>query len=253
MVGANKPLALQSIIEMSKRTLIILKVFLHLACLTPFYWLLHSYASGTLEQKSDPVAWITHLTGDWALWMLLATLAITPLRRLSTNLGWLIRLRRMIGLYSFFYASLHLATYVFLFSGYDLAAVFAGIRRGHLSVVTDQWRQIWPSIWDDVHKRRFIQVGFAAWILLLVLAASSPARIMRWMGGRRWQRLHRLVYVAAFAAIVHRWWMVKAGEHDPWTITVVLAVLLFARIAYTASKHTRRQRKPDLFRSGGSR
>ena len=101
---------------MSKRAIIILKTLLHLLCLAPFAWLLHLYTSGALALNPDPVNYITHFTGNWAIYTLLACLTITPLRRLSPKIAFLIRFRRLIGLYAFFYASLHLATYVFPFS-----------------------------------------------------------------------------------------------------------------------------------------
>jgi sulfoxide reductase heme-binding subunit YedZ len=225
---------------MSKRNILMLKALVHLLCLAPFAWLIHFYTSGALALNPDPVAYITHFTGDWALWMLLASLAITPLRRLSARINWLIRFRRLIGLYAFFYASLHLATYVFLFSGYDLPSVVASIRQGHPDAILDEWKVVWPTIWDDVRKRRFIQVGFLAWLILLALAVTSPAFIMRSMGGKNWQRLHRLVYIAGIAAVVHYWWLVKTGVRTPWKVTAVLAVLLLARIAYTAAKRSSR-------------
>ena len=102
---------------MSKRAIIALKVLVHLLCLVPFASLVHFYTSGALALNADPVNYITHFTGDWALYILLACLAVTPIRRLSPKLAFLIRFRRLIGLYAFFYASLHLATYIFLFSG----------------------------------------------------------------------------------------------------------------------------------------
>ncbi len=230
---------------MSKRTILILKAVVHLICLTPFFWLVRFYTSGALELDPDPVAYITHFTGDWALWILLASLAVTPLRRLSSRISWLIRFRRLIGLYAFFYASLHLATYIFLFSGYDLPTVLTGIRAGHPSIVLDQWKIVWPTIWDDVLKRRFIQVGFLAWVILLALALTSPASIMRAMGGKTWQRLHRLLYLAGAAAVIHYWWLVKAGVRTPWKVTAVLTVLLLARLGYTVIKQRRRS-QPEL-------
>ncbi len=234
---------------MSKRSIVLIKVLVHVVCLAPFFWLLRCYASGTLEREPDPVAFITHFTGDWALWILVVSLAITPLRRISSRIGWLIRFRRLIGLYSFFYASLHLATYVFLFSGYDLPTALAGVRTGHLGVLVDQWREIWPSIRDDIRKRRFIQLGFAGWLILLALAATSPARVIRVMGGKPWQRLHRLVYAAAIAAVVHYWWMVKPGVRAPWKVTAVLATLFLVRIAYIVSRHTSKPRTVEATRS----
>src|SRR5665213_887372 len=201
---------------MSKRSIIALKVFFHLVCLAPFAYLLHLYRSGALALNPDPVNYITHFTGDWTLYILLATLAITPLRRLSPRISFLVRFRRLIGLYAFFYATLHLATYVFLFSGYDLTTVLTSVRAGHPGEIVTQWKVIWPAIVDDLLKRRFIQVGLFAWIILFALAATSPSFVMRAMGGKNWQRLHRLIYVAAIAGVIHFWWLVKTGVRTPW-------------------------------------
>lgn len=227
---------------MSKRNIILLKTLAHLLCLAPFAWLIRFYTSGALSLDPDPVAYITHFTGNWALWTLLVSLAITPLRRLSPHINWLIRFRRLIGLYAFFYASLHLATYIFLFSGYDLPSVLISIRQGHPGAISDEWKVVWPTIWDDIRKRRFIQVGFFAWLILLALAATSPAAIMRAMGGKNWQRLHRLVYIAGIAAVIHYWWLVKTGVRTPWKVTAVLVILFLARVGYTASKRLNKPR-----------
>jgi sulfoxide reductase heme-binding subunit YedZ len=225
---------------MSKRAIILLKALLHLLCLAPFAWLLHLFTSGALSLYPDPINYITHFTGDWTLFTLLASLAITPIRRLSSKLSFLIRFRRLLGLYAFFYATLHLATYIFLFSGYDVTTALAGLRAGHPGELVTQWKLIWPRMVDDVLKRRFIQVGLFAWTILFALASTSPAFIMRAMGGKNWQRLHRLIYVAAIAGIIHYWWLVKKGNLAPWKDTVVLAVLLLARVFYTAVKARRR-------------
>lgn len=219
---------------MTKRSMILLKGIVHLLCLLPFIDLLHLYQNGVLALDPDPVARITHFTGNWALWMLLVSLAITPVRRLSPRIAWLIRFRRLIGLYAFFYASLHLATYIFLFSGYDLPSVLTAVRTGHPGAIFEEWKRIWPTIWDDVRKRRFIQVGFLAWVILLTLAITSPTFLLRAMGGRNWQRLHRLIYVAAVAAVIHYWWLVKTGVRTPWKVTAVLVVLFLARLIYSA-------------------
>lgn len=224
---------------MSKRTIILLKSLLHLLCLVPFLYLLHLYRNGSLALNPDPVNYITHFTGDWTLYLLLATLAITPLRRLSPRISFLVRFRRMIGLYAFFYASLHLATYVFLFSGYDIVTAFESVRTGHPGEVITQWKAVWPGIVDDLLKRRFIQVGLFAWLILFVLAVTSPSFVMRAMGGKNWQRVHRLIYVAAIAGVIHFWWLVKTGVRTPWKDTAVLAVLFLARIAYSMMKRRR--------------
>jgi methionine sulfoxide reductase heme-binding subunit len=221
---------------MSKRAIIILKTLLHLLCLAPFAWLLHLYTSGALALNPDPVNYITHFTGDWTLYMLFASLSITPIRRLSPKIAFLIRFRRLLGLYAFFYATLHLSTYIFLFSGYDLPTALAGLRVGHPGEIVTQWKIIWPRMVDDVLKRRFIQVGLFAWLILLSLACTSPAVIMRAMGGKNWQRLHRLVYVAAIAGIIHYWWLVKKGNMAPAKDTIVLTILLLARVIYALQK-----------------
>jgi sulfoxide reductase heme-binding subunit YedZ len=233
---------------MSKRFIVILKFFAHLLCLAPLVSLLHSYTSGALALNADPVNYITHFTGNWTLYLLLASLAITPIRRLSPKISFLVRFRRLIGLYAFFYATLHLSIYVFLFSGYDFLTALAGLRSGHPGELITQWKVIWPDIADDLLKRRFIQVGIFAWLILLALAVTSPASIMRAMGGKNWQRLHRLVYVAALAGVIHFWWLVKTGVRTPWKVTAVLAVLLLARILSTALKRSRRS-SPAPFRT----
>jgi sulfoxide reductase heme-binding subunit YedZ len=221
---------------MSRRAIIILKTLLHILCLAPFAWLAHLFFSGALGLYADPVNYITHFTGDWTLYFLFASLSVTPIRRLSPKIAWLIRFRRLLGLYAFFYATLHLATYIFLFSGYDLPTALAGLRAGHPGELVTQWKIIWPRMVDDVLKRRFIQVGLFAWVILLALACTSPAFIMRAMGGKNWQRLHRLIYVAAIAGIVHYWWQVKAGNNAPAKDTIVLTVLLLARLVYVVIK-----------------
>lgn len=224
---------------MPKPLLLTLKTLLHLGLLAPFAWLLHLYRSGALALDPDPVNYITHFTGNWALWILLGDLAITPIRRLSPRLAPLVRFRRMVGLYAFFYATLHLATYVFLFSGFDLPTTLTAARQGHPGEFLTQWKLVWPTIKDDLLKRRFIQVGLFAWFLLLLLAATSPQFVLRLMGGKSWQRLHRLIYVAAVAAIVHYWWLVKSGNREPLRDTLILALLLLARLAYSGWKRRR--------------
>lgn len=228
---------------MPTRALPYLKVLVHLLCLLPFAYLLEGYRSGALANQSDPVNYITHFTGNWALWILLADLAITPVRRIHSALSFLVRFRRMVGLYAFFYATLHLLTYVFLFSGYDVPTAIAGLRAGH---VAEPWRQlklIWPNMLDDVKKRSFIQLGLISWLILLALAISSPQRVLRAMGGKNWQRLHRLIYVAVFLAVGHYWWLVKAGVRTPGKDTVVMMILFGARLVYAVQKRLRQPRR----------
>jgi sulfoxide reductase heme-binding subunit YedZ len=226
---------------MSKRAIIILKTLLHLLCLAPFVWLLHLFTSNALANYPDPINYFTHFTGDWALYLLLVCLAITPIRGVSPKVSFLIGFRRMLGLYAFFYATLHLSTYIFLFSGYDITTALAGLRAGHPGELVTQWKIVWPRMVDDALKRRYIQVGLFAWFLPLALAVTSPTFILRAMGGKNWRRLHRLIYVAAIAGIIHYWWFVRKGNLSPAFDTIVLTILLLARVAYALIK---RNRKP---------
>jgi len=207
--------------------------------LLPLVYLLWMYRGGALAAVDDPVAYVQHFTGDWALWLLLADLTITPVRRLHTGLSWLIRLRRMVGLWAFFYATVHLLSYVLLFSGYDMATAVEGLRAGHLG---EPWRQLrlnWPVMLEELKTKRFLWAGLAAWTILLALAVTSPLRVLRAMGGKNWQRLHRLVYLAAWLAVTHYWWMGKNGSIKPWKVTVVLVVLLLARLVWWVWRRTK--------------
>ncbi len=189
---------------MKRPTLITLKILVWIACLAPLGWLVWGAATDNLG--ADQTAAITFATGLATLRLLAITLAITPLRRLSPRLNWLIRFRRLLGLFAFFYATLHLATYVALYAGFDL-----------------------NTMTTDIARRRFITVGLAAWLLLLPLAATSTNWAIRKLGGKRWNRLHKLIYAAAVCGIVHYWWQVKPGVLTPVTMTVIFAVLLAAR------------------------
>jgi sulfoxide reductase heme-binding subunit YedZ len=232
---------------MPTRAIPYVKVVVHLVCLLPLLKLLEMFHSGALGLLADPVNYITHETGYWALFILMASLAVTPVRRLNPKLSNLIRFRRLLGLYSFFYVTLHLATYVFLFSGYDLPTVLTAVKGGHFGAISDQWKLVWPTILDDLKKRRFIQVGLFGWVLLFLLAITSPAFVMRRMGGKNWQRLHRLVYVAAAAGVIHYWWLVKKGVQAPMPFTLVLIVLLLARVVWSI-----RNKRQKAVRSGQS-
>ena len=189
---------------MKRSTLILLKTLTWLACLWPLGRLM--WGAATNDLGADQTATITFATGLATLRLLTISLAITPLRRLSPRLSWLIKFRRLLGLFAFFYASLHLMTYVALYAGFDLHKMAA-----------------------DIVKRRYITVGVAAWLLLLPLAATSTNWAIRKLGGKRWNRLHKLVYLAAVCGIIHYWWQVKPGVLTPLTITVILGVLLLAR------------------------
>ena len=201
---------------MSKRSIVSLKVVVWLVCLAPLGLLVFHGLQNDLGP--DPTATVTHATGFATLRLLVISLAITPIRRLSPRLGWLVRFRRLLGLFAFFYGCLHLLTYLWLYSGFNVAAMI-----------------------DDISKRRFIMAGMAAWLLLLPLAATSTTWSIRKLGGKRWQALHRLAYVSAVAGVVHYWWIVKAGVRTPITITLVLAVLLLARMAWSLRERAARQ------------
>ncbi len=234
---------------MPTRAIPYLKAVLHLLCFLPLLYIVQRYRNGDLANLADPTNYLTHFTGDWALWLLLADLAITPLRRLNRSLAWLIRLRRMIGLWAFLYATLHLQIYVLLFSGYDLPTAWVGLLGGHLQEPWNQLKLVWPGMLSDLERRPFIQVGLCAWLILFALAATSPQRVMRAMGGKSWQRLHRAIYLAGIAAVVHYWWLVKTGVRTPWKVTVFLAALLLARVTYSAMKPSRRPRTTLPFTS----
>jgi sulfoxide reductase heme-binding subunit YedZ len=159
-------------------------------------------------QLVDPLEFITRGTGDWTLYFLCMVLAVTPLRKLS-GWNWLIKLRRMLGLYVFFYGFLHFMTFLWFDHFFDL-----------------------QEMWKDVLKRPFITVGFTAFVLLIPLALTSTNGMIKRLGGKRWQWLHRLVYVIAPLAILHFWWM-KAGKHNftqPIIFGTILGVLLLMRV-----------------------
>jgi methionine sulfoxide reductase heme-binding subunit len=164
--------------------------------------------------SADPLEFLTHGTGDWALYILCITLAVTPVRRL-TGLNWLLKLRRMLGLFTFFYALLHFTTFIWFDHFFDVAA-----------------------IWKDVLKRPFITVGFAAFLMLVPLAATSTNAMVRRLGGKRWQALHKLIYVIAPLAILHYWWM-KAAKNNigkPMLFAFIVAGLLAARLYWNRTK-----------------
>lgn len=172
--------------------------------LLPFLLLLSAAMTGALS--ANPIDAITDDTGRWALRFLIMTLAITPLRRLT---GWnaLIRFRRMLGLYAFFYATLHFLTYFVLDEFFDIRQIAV-----------------------DLTRRPFITVGFTAFVLLIPLAVTSTAGMIRRLGGKRWQLLHRFVYVSALGGVVHYLWLVKADIQRPLIYGGVLTVLLTYRL-----------------------
>jgi methionine sulfoxide reductase heme-binding subunit len=205
----------------------LLKPAVFLTALVPFSILIHRLLTGSLG--ADPLGEITNTTGVWTLRFISLTLAITPFRRLT---GWnaAIRLRRMIGLFAFFYGSLHLVVFV-------VADRLASL--GFPNLLT--WRTIHDlaaSIGSETVNRPYITLGFTSWLLMLALALTSTAGMIRRLGGRRWQALHRLVYAAASAGVVHYWWSVRADVRGPLTYAVALTALLAFRVVVWARGHT---------------
>jgi len=191
--------------------------------LAPLAWLIWAAFTGNLSV--NPLSDITLFTGDWTIRFICITLAITPLRRLT---GWhsLIRFRRMAGLFAFFYGTTHFLIYV-------IADRFAGLDFPNGIVSLTTVRSLIASVGEDIYKRPFITIGFAAWLCMVPLAATSTAGMIRRLGGRRWQALHRLVYVTAIAGVIHYWWLVKSDIRPPLRYAIIVGLLLGARIAYT--------------------
>lgn len=181
----------------------LLKAVVFAVCLVPAARLVYGFFTNNLS--ANPVDYITDETGTWALAMLTVSLAVTPVRRLT---GWneAIKFRRMLGLFAFFYAALHVLTWITLVSFFDL-----------------------PTMLEDVSMRPFITVGMGTFLILLALAVTSTTGWIRRLG-RKWQQLHRLVYVAAIGAVVHFWWLVKADVTKPLRWAVAMAVLLAFRL-----------------------
>ncbi|WP_394778108.1 sulfite oxidase heme-binding subunit YedZ [Undibacterium sp.] len=195
-------------INPTSRQITVVKVIVFLVALLPFARLV---AFAFLDRLgANPVEFITRNTGDWTLYFLCFTLAVTPLRKFS-KWNWLIKFRRMIGLFAFFYAVLHFTTFLWFDHFFDV-----------------------QEMWKDVLKRPFITVGFIAFVLLIPLAATSTNGMVRRLGGKRWLWIHRLVYLIAPLGILHYFWM-KAGKHDfaqPFLFGSIVAVLLALRLIW---------------------
>jgi sulfoxide reductase heme-binding subunit YedZ len=193
------------------RQVSLLKAAVFVLALVPFARMVWLTVTGQLV---EPLEFITHGTGDWTLYFLCITLAVTPLRRLA-GANWLLKLRRMLGLFAFFYAVLHFMTFLWFDHFFDLA-----------------------EMWKDVLKRPFITVGFIAFVLLVPLAATSTNAMVRRLGGKRWQALHRAIYLIAPLGILHFWWM-KAGKHNfaqPILFGAIVALLLGVRLYWNLSR-----------------
>jgi methionine sulfoxide reductase heme-binding subunit len=177
------------------------KVAVFALCLAPLASLVWRGFQNNLT--ADPIAFITHKTGDWTLRFLVITLAITPLRK-TLHVPQLIRFRRMLGLFAFFYATLHFTTWIALDHSFA-----------------------WSEMWKDVQKRPFITVGFIGFVLMIPLAVTSTAAWIRRLGGRRWQLLHRAIYFIAILGVVHYYWQVKSDTRKPleyaWMVGILLA------------------------------
>ena len=171
--------------------------------LAPLAWLVYGVFADALG--ANPIDVVTDETGTWTLRFLVLTLLVTPLRR-WTGWNWLVRFRRMLGLFAFFYGSLHFLTYIWLDQFFALDDIVA-----------------------DIMKRPFITVGFLAFVSMVPLAITSTAGWIRRLGGRRWNLLHRLVYVSAVAGVVHYWWLVKADVSRPVRYAMIIGILLAAR------------------------
>lgn len=202
----------------SARQLAAVKLVLFVLCLVPLARL--GWGAWYDALGANPIELIQRSLGTWTLNFLLITLAVSPARKL-TGLHWLLRLRRMLGLYGFCYALLHLASYLWLDQFFD-----------------------WQAIFKDILKRPFITVGMSAFILLLPLAATSSNAMVRRLGGRRWQQLHRSVYAIAILGVVHYWWLVKRDITLPVLYAALLALLLGIR-ALWREQERRRQLKGD--------
>jgi len=198
---------------MTQKSIWFLKVLLFLLCLVPLAKLaLEIFGVGRMSLGANPIEELIHRLGIWGLNFLLITLAVTPLRRL-TGKGWLLRFRRMFGLFAFFYVLMHFLTYAGLDQRFDL-----------------------PVIFEDIAERPFITVGFTAFLLLIPLALTSTNAMIRRLG-RRWQKLHRLVYLIAILGVVHFYWQVKLDTLEALIYAAILAVLLGFRLK--GRKHDR--------------
>lgn len=182
-----------------------IKPTVFILCLLPLAWFV--FALLTDQLGANPIEAVTRGTGDWSLRFLLITLTMTPLRR-YVGWSWPLRLRRMLGLFAFFYVGVHLTTYLWLDQFFD-----------------------WSEIWHDIMKRPFITAGMLAFLLLIPLAVTSTNAMIKRLG-RNWIRLHRLVYVIAVLGVLHFWWLVKADVREPIVYALLLALLLSLRVVW---------------------
>jgi len=198
-----------------------LKPLVFVAALAPAGWLVWAILTGNLS--ANPLSDLTNETGIWALRFVCITLAVTPLRRVT---GWnqAIKFRRMTGLFAFFYGTLHFLTYIVV----DRFASLVDFPDGYIAWSTA--RHLGAAIWEDIYKRPYITIGFTAWMTMLPLTLTSTAGMIRRLGGRAWNRLHKLVYATGVLVVVHYWWLVKADISRPAAYGVVVALLLGTRL-----------------------
>ena len=214
---------------MSLKTIrFVIKPLVFVASLGPVAWLVWAGLTGNLS--ANPLSDLTNETGVWALRFLCITLTITPLRKLT---GWnaAIRFRRMAGLFAFFYGTLHFLTYT-------IADRFAGLDFPDGIVAWSTVKNLGVSVGADIYKRPFITIGFTAFSLMVPLAVTSTAGMIRRLGGKRWAALHRLIYVSAIAGVVHYYWLVKADISRPIIYAGIVAILLGVRLYWSRARAT---------------
>jgi sulfoxide reductase heme-binding subunit YedZ len=188
---------------MSRRGRIWLKAATWTACLAPLGYLLYRAAIGDLT--ANPISFVTNWLGDWTLRILLASLAVTPLR-IAFGLSWPLALRRLLGLFAFFYVLLHFSVWLVLDHFFD-----------------------WHEMGADIAKRPYITIGMTALVLMIPLAATSTVAAVKRLGGRNWQRLHRLAYAIAVCGVLHYLWLAKKANPSPYYYAAVLALVLGVR------------------------
>ena len=199
------------------RQLSVIKLLVFLLALIPFARL--AYGAFTDGLGANPLEFITWNTGEWTLYFLTMTLAVTPLRRL-TKWNWLVRLRRMLGLFAFFYVMLHFTAFFWFDHFFDVKEML-----------------------KDVAKRPFILVGFTAFVLLIPLAVTSTNGMVKRLGAKRWQWLHRLIYLIVPLGLLHFWWM-RSGKHnftEPLIFLVIVGVLLLVRVVWAMQKRAKEE------------
>jgi methionine sulfoxide reductase heme-binding subunit len=195
------------------------KVAVFVGCLVPLGALV--YRAINHQLGANPIEFLTHATGDWTIRFIVLTLAITPLRK-TLKIPELIRFRRMLGLFAFFYACLHFSIWIGIDKFFDFT-----------------------EMWKDIEKRRFITVGMAALLLMIPMAVTSTAGWIRRLGGRRWRMIHRAIYITAILAVIHYYWLVKSDVRLPLLYGALVAVLL----AWRAGDWLLRRRNPATIRA----